>query len=297
MDETTRRARDFWNAAHARGEGDRGDNIFAHPLLHAYVSLRAFGQLTGQIDAVVVALRERTAPGDEILVVGCGPCHKEKLVAAALADRRFVAIDIADQALAQARAAIAAAGVHNLVVEHGDFNRLDLRVGRYACILCLGTIHHVEALEAFWQQCRRGLRAGGAVIAQEYIGPSRLQWTEAQLREGSRVLRDLVPPEHQVHHHTVERIPVAHMLAVDPSEAVRSAEILPTLRASGLEVTAVVGTGCSLLQPVLMHQIQTFDPRDWQHNLVLANLFAEEDRLLAAGTLDHDFAWLVARNA
>ena len=53
----------------------------------------------------------------------------------------------------------------------------------------------------------------------------------------------------------------------------------------------------SLLQPVLMHQIQTFDPRNWQHNLVLGRLFAEEARLIDAGVLGHDFAMLAARSA
>jgi hypothetical protein len=152
----------------------------------------------------------------------------------------------------------------------------------------------VEALEDFWAQCRIGLRAGAAILAQEYVGPDRFQWTDAQLREGNRVLRDIVPTEHHVHHGTVERIPVAHMIATDPSEAVRSSAIIATCRDGGFDVTAVVGIGCALLQPVLMHQVGTFDPANWQHNLVLARLFAEEDRLLHAGVLGHDFAMFVA---
>ena len=84
------------------------------------------------------------------------------------------------------------------------------------------------------------------------------------------------------------------LLAQDPSEAVRSHEILPTLRAAGFTISAYAGEGCALLQPVLMHQIQTFDPRDWEHNHRLMTLFREEDRLMRAGVLGDDFAMFVA---
>jgi SAM-dependent methyltransferase len=288
------RAKQHWNATHSQPEVEAHDNIFSHPMLHAYVSLRAFGSLTGHLEAVTVALRERTRPGEQILSVGCGLAVKERALAASLPDRHFVGIDIADRTIQTARAQIAAAGLGNLTIEQGDFNALRLEPGRFACVLGLGAIHHVEALEDFWEQCRLGLRPGGSVVAQEYVGPDRLQWTDAQVREGSRVLRDVVPPEHHAHHARVDRIPVEHMIATDPSEAVRSSAIVDTCRASGLDVTAVVGVGCSLVQPVLMHQIGTFDPANWQHNLVLARLFAEEDRLIREGVLGHDFAMLVA---
>jgi SAM-dependent methyltransferase len=290
----TGRARAHWNQAHAQPELEAHDNIFSHPLIQAYASMRAFGGLYGQLDAVAVALRERTRPGEEVLSIGCGRAQKERTLARLLPDRRFVGIDIADEILALARAEIAAEGIANLRLELGDFNRLQLAKARFGAVLGLGAIHHVEALEDFWAQCRIGLRPGASILAQEYVGPDRFQWTDAQLREGNRVLRDIVPAGHHVHHGTVERIPVAHMLATDPSEAVRSSAILATCRDGGFDVTAVVGIGCALLQPVLMHQVSTFDPANWQHNLVLARLFAEEDRLLREGVLGHDFAMFVA---
>jgi len=88
---------------------------------------------------------------------------------------------------------------------------------------------------------------------------------------------------------------LATLVADDPSEAVRSHEILSTLRAAGFTVPAYAGAGCALLQPVLMHQIQTFEPRDWEHNFRLMSLFREEDRLMRAGVLGDDFAMFVAQ--
>lgn len=292
--DSTERAKAFWRAAHQEARTTLHDNIFRHPMVHAYASLQAYGSLVGQIEALTVAIRERTRPGEQILSVCCGPALKERVLAAALPDRQFVGLELSDEVVASAAAEIAAAGLQNLRIEAGDANRLDLQPGQWACVLGLGAIHHLEALEDFWQQCRRGLRVGGSVIAEEYIGPSRFQWTEAQIREGDRVLREIVPAAHRTHHEKILRIPVEFMLQTDPSEAVRSGDILATCRASGLDLTAVVGVGCSLVQPVLMHQIASFDPQNWEHNLVLSQVFAEEQRLLRAGVLQHDFAILVA---
>lgn len=285
---------DFWTRQHEREDRGAHDNFLAHPLVQGYMSLRAVGGLMGLMDAVVNQVRDRTRPGARLFSPGCGRADKELLLAAALPDREFVALDITPGILDLARAETARRGVRNLTFVEGDFNRLALEPRSFDAVLGLGAIHHVEALEHFWDEVRRALRPGGLVLAQEYIGPNRLQWNEAQVREGTRVLRELVPDEHKVHHREVQPVDLPTLLANDPSEAVRSRDILPTLRAAGFTVPGYAGVGCALLQPVLMHQIQTFGPQDWEHNHRLMTLFREEDRLMKAGILGDDFAMFVA---
>jgi SAM-dependent methyltransferase len=290
-----RRAAAFWDDRHRDAQGEAHDNFLRHPLIHAYISLRAFGQLVGHLDVVVAELRSRTRPGDRILSVGCGTASKERAIARQLPDRQFVGLDISPETVARASDQLGAEGIENLSLELGDFNALELPPRTYRAILGLGAIHHIEALETFWDACARGLTEDGVVLAQEFVGPDRFQWTEAQVEAGDRALRELVPPEHRVHHDRIERVPVETMLALDPSEAVRSSEILPTCVAAGFRIEGYAGAGCALLQPVLMHQIHTFDPQDWSHNHVLSALFREEDRLMRAGVLQDDFAGFVAR--
>jgi SAM-dependent methyltransferase len=285
----------FWNENHDRAAGGAHDNYLNHPLIQAYISMRAFGSLTGHLDAAVHALRERTAPGDRVLSLGCGTAAKERVLAAALPDREFVGIDIADQTVRAAGEEIAAEGLANLRIEHGDFNALDLPPRSVKVLLGLGAIHHVENLEGLWAAAATALTADGVVLAQEYVGPNRFQWTEPQFQACNRALATLVPEAHKVHHRTIARIPVEDLIAIDPSEAVRSAEILPTCRDAGWQIEGLVGAGGALLQPVLMYQVHTFDPADWEHNLVLARLFAEEDRLMRAEVIGDDFAMFVAR--
>ena len=286
---------EFWTRQHEKEDLGTHDNFLVHPLVQGYICLRSVGNLISQLDALVFQLRDRTRPGARIFSPGCGRADKELFLAATLPDREFVAMDITPEILALARAEAERRGLRNIRFFQGDFNRLELEPRSFDAVVGLGSIHHVEALESFWESVRKALRPGGVLLAQEFIGPDRMQWNEAQQREGTRVLRELVPQEHKVHHEVVRPVELATMLAYDPSEAVRSSEILQTLRAGGFEVVAYAGAGCSLLQPVLMHQVQTFDPRNWEHNLRLVQLFREEDRLLREGVLGDDFAMFVAQ--
>ena len=295
--ESVNRVREFWNEQHEGLDASAAhDNFLAHPLIQTYVSMRAFGGATdGHIDVAIAELRARTEPGDRVLSIGCGTALKEEAIASKLPDRFFVGFDIADKTLDEARERLARNGIQNLKLELGDFNNLDLGQSCWKAILGLGALHHVEALEQFWDRSARGLASGGVVMAQEYVGPDRLQWNSAQVEEGNRALAELVPDEHKVHHREVVPLTLDQMIAIDPSEAVRSSEIVATARACGWVMEGYAGAGCALLQPVLMHQIATFEPTNWSHNRVLAELFEREDRLMRDGVLQDDFAVFVAR--
>jgi len=281
----------FWDARHALHSD--AENYLNHPLVAAYTSLRAVGSVTPHLDVVIAELRAKTPPGGLVFSPACGTGAKELALARALPDRRFLACDIAHSALAQAREAAARDGLTNIEFVAMDANDPDLRPASLVAVVGMGAFHHIERLETFWAACRRALLPGGVVMGQEYIGPNRLQWTDAQIEEGNRVLRDIVPPEHRVHHDRIVRTPVEVMLRLDPSEAVRSRDILPTLRDAGFTLAGYASGGGALLQPVLMSQIHTYDPQRWDHNLVLARLFAEEDRLMREGRLGDDFCMFV----
>ncbi len=72
----------FWNDSHKDAAGGAHDNYLNHPLIQAYVSLRAFGSLTGHLDAAIQACRTNSDPGDTIVSLGCGAALKERILAA-----------------------------------------------------------------------------------------------------------------------------------------------------------------------------------------------------------------------
>ena len=72
-------------------------------------------------------------------------------------------------------------------------------------------------------------------------------------------------------------------------------ELSSACEQAGFEIIVNMGAGCGLLHPVLLGQIDTYDPASWEHNWVLSSLFRDEARLMAEGVLDHVFAMFIAR--
>ena len=127
------------------------------------------------------------------------------------------------------------------------------------------SLHHIEALEHVLQQCRQALRPRGLLLVNEFVGPSRFQWTERQLDMANTALasipsalrRDLAKGGLKT---TVERPTVEHMIRTDPSESVRSAEIERLVK----DHFAVVGEwnwGGTLNHLVFQNIAGNFDPR------------------------------------
>lgn len=79
--------------------------------------------------------------------------------------------------------------------------------------------------------------------------------------------------------------------AVDPSEAIRSADILPLLR-HYFEIVDLKPLGGTILQFLLADIAGNF--QDDTGERLLEMLFAIEDELVACGDLDSDFAYIVA---
>jgi len=87
---------------------------------------------------------------------------------------------------------------------------------------------------------------------------------------------------------------VSDVVMVDPSEAIRSEEILPLMQKE-FEIVEVKGYGGSLLQFLLAEIAGNFALDDPVSGSLLQMLFQIEDSLIAAGDLQHDFAVIVAQ--
>jgi hypothetical protein len=106
-------------------------------------------------------------------------------------------------------------------------------------------------------------------------------------------LRRVDGPEGEVRH-VVTRASAEEIAEDDPSEAVRSAEILPLLE-ERFEIVARWDLGGTLLNPLLEGIAPRFDPEDEGHCALLRMLCACESAMLAHGLLSSDFVVLVAR--
>ncbi len=182
------------------------------------------GSCSDYIDIFYDLLEEWREPPLRVLSVGCGAGDLERKTAQRLPACEIHGIDVSAACLEKARYRAAAAGHNTITYEEIDaVSYLEDRVRRedppLDGILCHGVLHHLGELESFLELARRALRPDGFLYAFEYVGPSREEWTKADLGWAQQ-LYDRAPKEYY-------RVPrVLPPLAIeDPTEMIRSSEI------------------------------------------------------------------------
>src|SRR5262249_20653893 len=139
----------------------------------------------------------------------------------------------------------------------------------------------------------------GYFFLDEFIGPSRFQWPDEQiqiindqLRHVPKALRRLVS-DRSKYKDRVVRKSVSEMAAADPSEAVRSSEIVPVLK-KYFRILEIKGYGGALLHELLYDIAGNFCNENTGSLDCLRMLFETEDQLTASQQLRDDFAVIIA---
>ena len=287
-------------------------------------------------------------PLERCLSLGCGKGSLERYVASLGAFMACDAYDVAPGSIDKARQLAAAQGYQHIHYEVADINHLELPAQAYDVVWVSGAMHHFERLEYVCAQIQQSLKSQGFLVLNEYVGPSRFQFSDRQ-REVLQAALTLLPHHYRRLAHqrvkealthspmrrglrwTVERLwdklrdgdllatlhrrwemqrasrsdegafvtklslPTARdVIAADPSEAVRSAEILNVVSRffTFIECKDLGGT---LLQFLLDGIAVNFDDNDPQALHLLELLFRIEDTLLDIGDLQSDFVYLMAK--
>ncbi len=248
---------------------------------------------------VGVAHQEEIPANSRWLSLGCGSGGQEIYAAQMGLFAEMDAYDLAEGAIEVATDNAARQGCSKINFRVGDFNTVSLAPERYDVVLMNMSLHHVAELEKLYEQIRATLNPDGWFIANEYIGPSQMQYTAQQLAMVNRLL-SLLPDElcyDYVRRQTKTEYIIrsrAEWDAADPSEAVRSDEIVPVAQ-SYFSRFKRIDYGGTLLAPLLEHIIGNFAADNEPHVAILKLLIFYEKKLIAEGILPSDFAVLVAR--
>ncbi len=167
-----------------------------------------------------------------------------------------------------------------------DLNTWTIPANTFDLIFGGKAVHHIEKLERLFEQVFQGLTPDGVFFMWEYMGPSRFQYTEQHLLHTNRLLRALsdrhrlVPAwgENKVRQ-IIARPPKEHIAQADPSEAVRSEEILPLLRSSKLNLLETRPYGCGIYFTLLSGLIASFQD-DNPFDSTILRLICEYDAVL-----------------
>jgi|SRR6202521_3920393 len=233
------------------------------------------------------------------LSLGCGSAGTELYAARQGLFESMLALDLAERAIEEARRAAAAEGITKIEFGVVDFNRIAPPPATFDVVLMCMSLHHVAALEKVLRAIRRALKPGGYLLINEFVGPRQFQFPDVQLA----VVRELLAalPERlrmdsvtgRVKSEYV-RMPVEHWQRWDPSEAVRSDEIVSLLHRH-FDVTLHLPYGGTVLNPLLEHIVHNWrlgEPEDVELFRLLART---EDLLLRNGVLANDFVVMAMR--
>jgi SAM-dependent methyltransferase len=274
----------------------------SHPVTYAYINRRITGDpAKNWLDLV----KERFAPAGvrHGLSLGCGSGSLERHSVRIGLCREMDGCDVAPDALAVARELAAKEGLEkSLHYIQLDLNSGTLQPSKYDICFSGAAIHHVLRLEHAFDQIRQALRPGGLLVLFEYVGPSSFQWDDKTERLMNRLLA-ILPESYRMSlrepgrvKRLIERASIDQVAAVDPSESVRSADILGVLEQS-FQVVYRVDVGGTLLQFLLADIVGNFRPDD-PKDLALLELFTLfEETLIAEGVIRSDFVMLVAKPA
>lgn len=294
------RVSEAWSVSPAQREQVQGMNWMAHPRVMARLNQKATGE---EGMDVYIHLKETLIrlgwqlPIPRVVSLGCGFGALERGFAGIQLASRIDGYDIAEGAIAGARALATEMGLDMLHYHVADLERLELPEASCDLVFGFQSIHHVNDLDRLFRMVRRALRPGGIFHLHEYVGSDRFQWTDAQLTHMNDFLQALPERYNRLPNGIVrgprERPRAADVIACDPSEAIRSSQIIPTLE-KHFRLLARRDLGGALLHIGLSDIAQNFDAENPVDLAYLNRFFALEDQLMAEGRIGSDFAVLTA---
>jgi len=278
----------FWNIAAVGARANAlitGDPALDYTAYIARKYLESSGPLTG-------------------LSLGCGSGQKELTWTSRCRFAVLDAYDLSPSRIVYARDQAQAAGRTEINYQVGNASELPFPAEHYDVIFVDQALHHFSPLEPLLLRIRRALKPEGYLIASEFIGPSRFQWTDRQLEVINGTLAIL---PHRFRRRwsdgslksQVHRPSWLTMKLGDPSEAIESARIVPLLE-KHFEIVERRDYGGTIVHMLFDDIAANFvdksgKEKDEEARQLLRLCFQIEDTLLELGELESDFALFVCR--
>lgn len=190
-----------------------------HPLIRAYANECITG-VSWIWPTVALKAGWAFKPLPRALSIGCGGGNLERNLRDLNAVSEITGLDISKESIKRARKQARAERLKGIRYRVADCNRLSLPAEKYDGVFFHGSLHHISDPDGLLRQVHGTLKAHGLLFIDDYVGPSRDEWTDGHLKH-ARELWQTVPQE-------LRTVPVnAPLDWSDPSEMIRSSRILP----------------------------------------------------------------------
>lgn len=182
----------------------------------------------------------------------------------------------------------------------GDVNEGYFGHNLYDIVFAKAALHHVEKIDSLMKGIKFCLRPDGYLITIDFFGPKRFQWSDSQIEATNEFLSKEIPTVLLVKqdgslHQNVSRPTIEQMLEMDPSEAVRSDELLGLISGNFRELK-IFDIGGTLLNLIFDGSIiNNFDEDNEEHNEILRKAYYFEKKLIKEGSIGCDFKFIIAK--
>lgn len=212
---------------------------------------------------------------------------------------KMTAYDLSPDAVRTAQEQAQLAGYGDQIdYQVADLDNIELPAGIYDLVIAAQSVHHISNLERLTEQIHKCLTSDGILVVNEYVGPSQYQWTDKADALMNELLQILPPEKRRMQDGSLKERVVRptreQVVAVDPTESVRSEEILPILE-QYFEYDYQANFGGTLLQFLLSDIIANFHEDDPMDRALIDILDFFEQTLIREGVIASDFIFAVMK--
>ncbi|MBN1183775.1 MAG: class I SAM-dependent methyltransferase [Bacteroidales bacterium] len=233
------------------------------------------------------------------LSLGCGTGDREVLWFKQCSWKSLVGYDISESRIREANARINKYSYPQLDFQVCDINHVALPQNYYDIILGEDAIHHFTNIDYLFASIAKSLKPSGFFILNDFIGPSKFQWTDRQL-EIVNALLHILPKHYRIRMSNnklktkVYRPSRLRMQLMDPSEAAESSEIKNALF-KYFDVIEIHNMGGTILMQLLNDIAHNFRPEDDIASRIIQILISIEDNLIKSNDIESDFIFAICR--
>jgi 2-polyprenyl-3-methyl-5-hydroxy-6-metoxy-1,4-benzoquinol methylase len=165
-----------------------------------------------------------SVPFENVLIVGCGNGWLERRLYDQGVGKNFDAFDISEKYIREAKEKKENRNIHYFI---DDINNLqNLSMQKYDAIFNFAILHHADKIDSAMEKLSYSLKPTGLIFNEEYVGPSKNQYSDDHLERMLEVNSDL--PERFRSKSTL-RPPLANF-RIEPSEAIHSDLVISTFK-------------------------------------------------------------------
>lgn len=292
-----------WGAEAGTWRIGRGIHWTEHPAVQERINTKVSGNAHTdpyQFFIDLLATERVTLPLARCLTLGCGAGDLEIGLSQYNFCQSHDAYDIASDAIARAKQRAHDEKIHHINYEVHDINKISLPAEQYDVVFGIQSIHHLSALEHVFSEVKKTLKPGGFFFLNEFVGPTKFQWTERQLAIVNALLQ-ILPEKYRISLNdgktvkkSFQRPTIAEMNRIDPSEAIRSSEIIPLL-GEYFTFRHIFKLGGTILHLLLQDIAGNFDYTKNEDMDFLKSLFLLEDALIETGDIASDFTVIIVQ--